>query len=613
VQFQEFGVFIVDICADGAKDIGRVAKTWDLSWVRTPRPAAIGQFLDIAEFKSVGEVTFSSEPIPYSGNGRRRLLSEISDKVTGWNAVQFKSNHALRGQRLTDSSEFFRVSLYRRHESTPGNIIVIRCRKQEEGQQLIRLIGSVERYRSGASGSGSKSTDLYFRQRTRQTFLMVAQLRTRLVAISWRDLAMTLGPILLLSIAGIWFAVRFVRPAPPDTVIMTSGPDGSMFRMIAEKYRSILARNRVTLKILPSNGSLENLQRLSDRSSAVDLGFIQGGVSAGVQAERLMSLGSVFYEPLAIFYRSDKPLNRLSQLTGKRLAIGGEGSGVRVLALTLLEANGIKVGGHTPLLDLSGEDAARALRERRIDAVFLMGDSATPTLMRQLVRMPGIRFFDFVQAEAYTRRFRYLTRLELPMGALDLGKNSPAQDLFLIAPTVELVARDNLHPAISDLLIEAAREVHGGANLLQHAGEFPAPLEHEFRISDDAVRYYKSGKSFLYRLLPFWLASLTDRAVVILVPVVVLLLPGLRLVPWLYQWRVKARIYRWYGALIGLERAGFSSSTPDRREEMLKRLDDIERGVNNMKMPLAFADQFYVLREHIRFVRDQLSSERPGT
>jgi hypothetical protein len=177
----------------------------------------------------------------------------------------------------------------------------------------------------------------------------------------------------------------------------------------------------------------------------------------------------------------------------------------------------------------------------------------------------------------------------------------------LIAPTVELVARENLHPAISDLLIEAARQVHGGATLLQHPGEFPTPLEHEFRISNDAARYYKSGKRFLYRSLPFWLASLADRTFVVLVPIVVLLLPGLRLVPSLYHWRVRARIYRWYGALIRLERDALMNSTLERPEQMLKRLDEIEKGVNNMKVPLAFADQFYVLREHIRFVRDSLS------
>jgi TRAP-type uncharacterized transport system substrate-binding protein len=441
---------------------------------------------------------------------------------------------------------------------------------------------------------------------------MVAQLRARLVAVSWRDLAITLGPILLLSLAGIWFAVRFVRPAPPKSVTITTGPDGSMFRIAADKYRSILARNGITLKMLPSDGSVENLKRLNDRSVQVDIGFVQGGVAPDVQADGLVSLGSVFYEPLAVFYRDKRPVYRLSQFSGKRLAIGTEGSGARALASTLLKANGIESGGRTALLNLGGEDAAQALTEHKIDAAFMMGDSATPSLMRKLLQTPGIRFFNFTQAEAYVRRFRYLTQLELPMGALDLGKNSPAQNLHLIAPTVELVARENLHPAISDLLIEAARQVHGTATVLQHAGEFPAPLEHEFRISPDATRYYKSGKSFLYRVLPFWLASLTDRTMVLLVPIIVLLLPGLRLVPSLYRWRIKARIYRWYGALIGLEREALQTSLPDRREEMLKRLDDIEKGVNTMKMPVAFADQFYVLREHIRFVRDRLTSDASG-
>ena len=441
---------------------------------------------------------------------------------------------------------------------------------------------------------------------------MVAQLRARLVAVSWRDLAITLGPILLLSLAGIWFAVRFVRPAPPKSVTITTGPDGSMFRIAADKYRSILARNGITLKMLPSDGSVENLKRLNDRSVQVDIGFVQGGVAPDVQADGLVSLGSVFYEPLAVFYRDKRPVYRLSQFSGKRLAIGTEGSGARALASTLLKANGIESGGRTALLNLGGEDAAQALTEHKIDAAFMMGDSATPSLMRKLLQTPGIRFFNFIQAEAYVRRFRYLTQLELPMGALDLGKNSPAQNLHLIAPTVELVARENLHPAISDLLIEAARQVHGTATVLQHAGEFPAPLEHEFRISPDATRYYKSGKSFLYRVLPFWLASLTDRTMVLLVPIIVLLLPGLRLVPSLYRWRIKARIYRWYGALIGLEREALQTSLPDRREEMLKRLDDIEKGVNTMKMPVAFADQFYVLREHIRFVRDRLTSDASG-
>lgn len=438
--------------------------------------------------------------------------------------------------------------------------------------------------------------------------IVPARLRVRLVGISWRDLAVTLGPVLLLCLAGIWGAVWFIDPAPPDTITITTGPEKSIFQTTAEKYRITLARNGVKLRILPSLGSLENLSRLSDPSFRVDVGFVQGGVSTGTQADNLVSLGSIFHEPLAVFYRAPAAITLLSELRGKRLAIGPEGSGTRALALTLLKANGIEPGGTTALLSLGGEEAAQALAEQKVDAALLMGDSAAPPTMGRLLRTPGIRLVNFKQAEAYSRRFRYLSELKLPMGAFNLGKNEPPQDFYLIGPTVELVARENLHPALSDLLIEAAQQAHGGATLLQRAGEFPAPLEHDFRISENASRYYKSGKGFLYHRLPFWLANLADRALVILVPIVLLLIPGLRLVPWLYNWRIKSRIYRWYGALIALERGSFAGSVPETRKDMLKRLDDIENAVNAMKMPLAFADQFYVLREHIMFVRDRLTS-----
>lgn len=433
------------------------------------------------------------------------------------------------------------------------------------------------------------------------------RLSARFFTISWRDLAVAVGPIVLLTVLVTWAAYHFVRPAPPDTITITTGTEGSMFRTTAERYKAILARNGVKLQILASEGSLQNLQRLNDPSFKVDLGFIQGGLAAGMKVEKLVSLGSVFHEPLAVFYRSATPVRLLSAFGGKRLAIGAEGSGGRALALVLLKANGIEPGSATKLLDQTGSDAADSLIERRIDAAFLTGDSASFPVMRKLLSTPGVRLFNFVQADAYTRRFPYLNKLELPMGSFDLGKNSPAEPFYLIGPTVELVAREGLHPALSDLLIEAAREVHGGAGLLRRAGEFPAPLEHEFRISDDASRYYKSGKGFLYRNLPFWLASLTDRLLVLIVPILVLLIPGLRLVPWLYSWRVRSRIYRWYGDLIALERSARDNAAPQERDKLLKRLDDVEIAVNKMKMPLAFADEFYVLREHIGFVRARLA------
>jgi hypothetical protein len=324
-----------------------------------------------------------------------------------------------------------------------------------------------------------------------------------------------------------------------------------------------------------------------------------------MKLDELVSLGSVFHEPLGLFYHAGVPVEQLSALAGKRLAIGREGSGTRVLALILLKANGIEPGGGTTLLDLGGEEAAEALIGKKIDAAFLMGDSATPAMMRKLLWTPGIRMVNFSQADAYSRRYPYLNRIIIPMGAFDFGRNVPPQDIQLIAPTVELVARESLHPALSDLLIEAAREVHGKASLMQRAGEFPSPDEHEFRISDDAKRYYSSGKGFFYRYLPFWLASLMDRLLVVVVPVFVLLIPGLKLAPAFYSWRIRSRIYRWYGILIALERSLLAEPEPEARQELLKKLDEVEAGVNRMKMPLAYAEQYYVLRDHIMFVRER--------
>jgi hypothetical protein len=274
--------------------------------------------------------------------------------------------------------------------------------------------------------------------------------------------------------------------------------------------------------------------------------------------------------------------------------------------LKLLQANGIAPGGDTPLLPDDGLQAATKLVSGEVDAAILNGDSATRALMLRLLRVPGISVMDFEEARAYTRLFPYLDEIDLPPGVLDLRHRIPADTIHLISPTVEIVARTNLHPAISDLLIEAAQEIHGMPGLLQHAGQFPNPVEHEYPISEDAQRYYKTGKSFLYRNLPFWLASVGDRTLVLLLPVAVLLFPALRLIPALYRWRVRSRIYRYYGSLIAIEREALKDPSDDERKALFHELDQIEESLNGLRMPLAYADAFYVLREHVGFVRSRL-------
>jgi len=431
------------------------------------------------------------------------------------------------------------------------------------------------------------------------------RLPAKLIAVSWRDLLAIALPVLLVAILAAWLAVKFVRPAPPDVIYLVGGPDGSSYRNTAEKYRKIIERNGVKVEIIPSLGSLDNLRLLADRTFRADVAFVQGGLTEGVDVSGLVSLGSVLVQPLTVFYRSPGPIDRLSQLKGKRIAIGGEGSGTRFLALTLLKASGAEAPP-TTLLDLGGEEAAEALKQGKVDAVFLMGDSATPKVIVDLMKSRGIRLMSMAQAESYARRFRFLSELSLPEGAADFEKNIPTAKISMVGPTVELVARENLHPALSDLLIGAAREVHGSAGMFRKAGEFPAPNERDFPISADAQRYYKSGTPFLYSRLPFWLASLTDRLLVILVPLLVIIVPLTRIVPPIYRWRVRSRIYRWYGKLISIERDMFTHPEPEERERILLRLDEIENAVNNIKTPLSFADQLYVLRQHIAWVRQRL-------
>ncbi|MGH8446926.1 MAG: TAXI family TRAP transporter solute-binding subunit [Solimonas sp.] len=422
--------------------------------------------------------------------------------------------------------------------------------------------------------------------------------------VSWRDALATLLPIVLLSGLAIFATLHFVRPAPPGSLTIAGGPPGSNFRAVAEKYQAILERNGVELKIVDSHGSADNLDLIAENK--VDIALVQSGVTRKGGTDDLVSLGTMFRQPVTIFYRG-KTIARLSELAGQRIAIGHEGSGTRVLATTLLAGNGIQEGGKTQFVDLEGEDAAAALLAGKIDAAFLSGDSANPKAVRDLLHTSGINLYDFTQGEAYERRYRYLNRFELPPGAFDLGANLPDHRITMMAPTVELLAHSDLHPALSDLLVEAANEVHNRGSLMQNPGEFPHPIEHDYPMSEDAARYYKSGKGLAYRYLPFWLASLVNRAAVVLVPIIIVLIPGLRLAPSLYGWRIRRRLYKHYGEMMSLERATQEPMTPEQRAALLEQLDKIEKSVVGTKMPGAFADEAYVLRRHIKFVRDELT------
>ena len=337
--------------------------------------------------------------------------------------------------------------------------------------------------------------------------------------------------------------------------------------------------------------------------SGVDVAFIQGGTGYGANAPDLVSLGSLYYEPLWVFYRG-KQISDLDGLRGRKIAIGAEESGTRALALQLLAMNDA-VLPPAELLPLGGRQAVEQLMQGKIDAIMTV-TTADSKLVERLIAAPGVNLLSFERAEAYTRLFPYLTKLVLPRGVSDLARNVPSRDVVLISPTANLIAKSTLHPALAYLLMRAATEIHGPADLLDREGEFPAPRNTGFPLSEEAKRYYQSGTPFLQRYLPFWAANLVDRLWVMLVPVIAVLVPLVKLVPPAYRWRVRSRIYRWYARLKELELQ--LDDDPDRvqLEEMLERLENIERSVNRIPTPLAYSENLYAFRSHIDLVRQRV-------
>jgi TRAP transporter TAXI family solute receptor len=407
-----------------------------------------------------------------------------------------------------------------------------------------------------------------------------------------------------------WLSFHFLRPIPPRSLTMTTGMVGGSYAVMGERYRQLLARDGVRLDLMPSSGSVENLARLRDESKPVDAGFVQGGVGRAEASSRLMSLGSVFYSPLWVFYRGEAALDDLAQLRGRLVSIGPEGSGVRKFSVDLLKAADA-ADPPTELFEYPMAEAGKALKAGRIDAVMAFG-SADSALVMELLNVPGIRLMSFGQAEAYSRLFPNLSHVVLPKGVLDPARRSPAEDVHLLAPTTNLIVRANLHPALVHLLLEAAAEIHSGAGWVHGAGEFPALKSQDLPISDQAQRYFKSGASVLYDYLPFWLATFLDRMTLLLIPLGFVLIPAIGILPWAYTWRNRSRLYRWYRELreLDLELRERPASQP--AGDLRERLDRIDDGVGRTSVGVAFYDEIFILQQRIAEVRRRLGPVDAG-
>ena len=417
-----------------------------------------------------------------------------------------------------------------------------------------------------------------------------------------REHAFVSAPAILLVILAFGVAWSFMKPAPPRHFVMATGrPDGAYYQ-VALRYRDVLAREGIAVEVRATAGSIDNVRLLEDPASGVEVAFVQGGILAAAPPPGLLSLGTLYIEPLWLFARAPLRSPDLGGLAGKRVAVGPPGSGTRALAERLLQANGVTLKELSPL---TGLDAVRALERATVDAVFLVASPDSPTI-REALRSPGVTLVSFPRADAHTRIFPFLRKVALPQGTLDLVANVPPSDMVLVGAAVNLVVRRDFHPALSNLLLIAAGTVHAKPGLLEQPRQFPSPDGVDVPLSDEARRYYESGPPFLTRYLPFWAATLADRLKILLLPLIAVLLPLFKSIPPLYVWRVRSRIYRWYNDLDAVDRALRDGLPATEVAKLQQALDRIEDEVRQVVVPTSYREEHYHLRLHIEFLRGKV-------
>jgi TRAP-type uncharacterized transport system substrate-binding protein len=439
---------------------------------------------------------------------------------------------------------------------------------------------------------------------------MPQQLRHAFVSV--RELLISFGPFIVLGLLLLGLAYWALDPTPPKTVILATGPAQSAYDEFGARYAKALRAKGIKVTLVQTEGSTANLALL--RAGKADLGFVQGGIKLGEQTQEqleqpLLTLGSLFLEPVWLFYSeaaakqklAGKPLTSLTQLPSWRVNIGSAGSGVPALMGQLLQSN--RVESNTLVLSQLDEvPATQALLEGNVDAI-VFASAPESLLVQMLLQTPGVKLMSFSQSEAYSRRFAFLSAVTLPRGVVDLAADNPPLDIGLVAPTSSLISRADTHPALVQLFAEASHQIHNGAGWFNKAREFPNAKNDELPLSKEAERVMKNGAPILERYLPFWLANLVERMWVALGIIVAILLPLSRILPPLYAFRIRSRVFRWYAQLRDIEHQAETGAAP---KPLLDELNQLEQVVEKIAVPLSYADELYALKNNIHLVRKKL-------
>jgi TRAP transporter TAXI family solute receptor len=414
---------------------------------------------------------------------------------------------------------------------------------------------------------------------------------------------------LALAIAAVAVALyQFVDPAPPRSFTLAAGNKEGRYYELGRYLKDELEKQGITLNLVPSAGSGENMAFLTDPDSEVSIAFVQSGMEElydSGEAE-LSSLASLYYEPIWLFHRSDVALDKVTGLKGFRVAAGEPGSGTRAVARYLLAENGLLDNGGLSLVDAGGEQAVELLRDGGVDAAFFTV-SPKSALISELIELPDVDFLDVRRSAAYTARYPFLSRVSISEGLLDLARNIPDSDRTTLASVATLVVNDRCHPAFTPLVLEILSRRLKKGGVLEKPGEFPSPANVGFGLTKEADHYFRYGPPFLLRYMPFWAASLADRLVIFVIPLLVILVPLLKVAGPLYRWRIRSRIFRWYALLLETDRRIAAGEVRDREAER-RKLEELADELASVDVPLSYSDELYHLKQHVEYVSRRLEA-----
>lgn len=399
----------------------------------------------------------------------------------------------------------------------------------------------------------------------------------------------------------LWLTYQFVEPAPPGQLKLATGDPAGAYHRFGLSLQAAFAAEDITLELVPSQGSIDNLASLEDGS--VDAAFLQSGIASGDINSDIEGLASLYYEPVWLFSRANTSIKRLNELIGLRVATGTDGSGTRAVAQHLLTDSGL--GNEVTSIALASSNAANALLEGDIDAAFFITSEESSAIER-LLESSDIELANLDRAEAHARRNRWLINLTVPRGVLNLQTNQPPSNIQLLAVAATLATRSDLHPALAELLLQTAAEVARKDTLFSSASRFPSPDYVDFPISTVAERYYERGIPFLQRYLPFWAANLLDRLKLLALPFLALLIPLSRVLPPAYKWTVRKKVYRWYDDVMDIDLSARKTSNPEHIRSCLTALEALESEVCSVEVPLSYANELFMLRQHIDLVKQRL-------